>query len=106
MSDAPRGLYRKIVEDWKYYWMNQKQNSEEDYQNYFRRAFGVDANMMYSLEKKIEETCVLKVDYDKLKSENDRLWAMINEALEQSRVGNHYNAKSLLELALQPEGKE
>ncbi len=45
---------RDLIEKWKYYWMNQKQNSKEDYHNYFQRAFGVDANMMAHLEKLIE----------------------------------------------------
>lgn len=39
----------KVVMEWKHFWMNQRQNSEEDYQNYFRRAFGVDANMAHHL---------------------------------------------------------
>lgn len=39
----------KIIEKWKSFWMNQTQNSEEDRQNYFNRAFGIDANMKYHL---------------------------------------------------------
>lgn len=45
----------KVIEDWKYSWMNQTQNSKEDYENYFRRAFGVDSNMMHSLAHKVME---------------------------------------------------
>jgi hypothetical protein len=39
----------QLVEDWKYFWMDQTQNSEEDRKNYFSRAFGVDANMQHHL---------------------------------------------------------
>ena len=41
----------KIVEEWQQYWMFQKQNSPEDHENYFRRAFGIDANMRHHLAK-------------------------------------------------------
>ena len=40
----------EIARDWKLFWMNQKQNSKQDYDNYFRRALGVDANMRVHLE--------------------------------------------------------
>ena len=33
--------------------MNQTQNGEADRMNYFNRAFGIDANMIYSLAEKI-----------------------------------------------------
>ena len=48
--------------------MNQKQNNEQDYQNYFRRAMGVDANMRHHLATLI------------VKKENARL-APLHEAL-------------------------
>lgn len=38
-----------VIHEWKHYWMNQKQNSKEDYENYYRRALGVDANMAHHL---------------------------------------------------------
>lgn len=44
-----------VIEKWQCYWMNQRQNSEEDYQNYWRRAFGVDANMKHHLARMIVE---------------------------------------------------
>lgn len=44
---------RKVILDWKHYWMNQTQNSKEDYDNYFKRAFGIDANMQCDLARKI-----------------------------------------------------
>lgn len=48
-------FFIQVIEKWKAYWMNQRQNSTEDYENYFRRAFGVDANMKYSLAKMLVE---------------------------------------------------
>jgi len=47
-------FFLKIIRDWKSSWMNQRQNSEADYENYFKRAFGVDANMIHSLAKSLE----------------------------------------------------
>lgn len=55
-ATKPRELEEQIVDiiiDWKHFWMNQHQNSVEDQQNYFKRAFGIDANMQYSLAKKL-----------------------------------------------------
>lgn len=46
----------KIIQEWKYFWMNQSQNSEEDFKNYFDRAFGIDSNMMHHLAKLISES--------------------------------------------------
>lgn len=43
----------EIIREWKHFWMNQTQNSEEDRKNYFDRAFGVDANMMHDLANRI-----------------------------------------------------
>lgn len=48
-------FFLKIIREWKSSWMNQRQNSEYDYENYFKRAFGVDANMMHSLANRLEE---------------------------------------------------
>lgn len=54
-SRAPEGLekekFLKIIDEWKCFWMNQRQNNEADFQNYFRRAMGVDANMEHSLAR-------------------------------------------------------
>ncbi len=46
---------KEVVDDWRAYWMNQTQNSKEDYDNYFRRAMGVDANMGHHLARKFAE---------------------------------------------------
>jgi hypothetical protein len=47
--------YLDLIEVWLSYWMNQTQNSEADRANYFRRAFGVDANMRHHLAKLLAE---------------------------------------------------
>lgn len=46
-------FFLKIIRDWKYSWMNQTQNDQKDYENYHRRAFGIDANMVHSLADRI-----------------------------------------------------
>lgn len=47
----------KVIEGWKHFWMNQIKNTgdQADHDNYFRRAFGVDANMKYNLAKRLLE---------------------------------------------------
>lgn len=58
MSDKRRETEEKMLEvvrKWKHFWMNQKQNSEADYKNYFERAFGIDANMTHHLAKMITD---------------------------------------------------
>lgn len=44
-----------IVYEWKHSWSNQTQNSTDDFENYRRRAFGIDANMVHSLARRISE---------------------------------------------------
>jgi len=46
-------IMKEVIDEWIIYWMNQTQNSEEDYKNYLRRAMGVDANMRHHLAKLI-----------------------------------------------------
>lgn len=46
-------FFLKVILEWKYGWANQTQNNEQDFQNYFRRAMGVDANMIHSLALKL-----------------------------------------------------
>lgn len=55
-------FFIKIIDDWKAFWMNQTQNSEDDFQNYFNRAIGIDANMKYSLARRLEKAVNDKVD--------------------------------------------
>lgn len=43
----------EIIRKWKFFWMNQKQNSEEDFQNYFTRAVGIDSNMKHDLADRL-----------------------------------------------------
>lgn len=45
----------EVAYKWKHTWMNQRQNSKEDFENYHRRAFGVDANMIHHLAKMMAE---------------------------------------------------
>lgn len=46
-------FFLKIIRDWKHSWMNQTQNDKADFDNYFGRAFGIDANMVHSLARRI-----------------------------------------------------
>lgn len=76
----PMSEWKKVfldtIQEWKYFWMNQKQNSEQDFQNYQRRAMAVDANMqdhlasclekvVAPLEAKLAEAQRIKVEYDR-----------------------------------------
>ena len=54
-SNVTQNSLHEVVEEWQGVWMNQKQNNEADYQNYFHRALGVDANMRYSLSQMMFE---------------------------------------------------
>lgn len=47
-----RWLVERITE-WKHAWMDVKGTDERDRNNYFNRAFGVDANMKYDLARRI-----------------------------------------------------
>lgn len=51
-----RGLL--LAREWEAFWMNQTQNSEEDHDNYFRRAASVDANMIHHLGEMIDQKFV------------------------------------------------
>lgn len=42
-----------IIEKWQWDWMNQTQNSVQDFQNYFNKSVGIDANMRHSLADRI-----------------------------------------------------
>lgn len=61
-EQRPRELseefFLKVVRDWKHFWMNQRQNSKEDHENYCVRALGVDANMTHHLAKMLNESIV------------------------------------------------
>lgn len=56
-SEADK-IAQKIANDWKLFWMSQTQNSKQDYDNYFRRALAVDANMRAHLESLISAALV------------------------------------------------
>jgi hypothetical protein len=53
-QDRAREGTLEIIRKWKFFWMNQKQNSEEDFQNYFNRACGIDSNMIHHLADLID----------------------------------------------------
>lgn len=55
---ATEDNYLKIIQEWKHAWMNQYSNGHADHDNYFRRAFGIDANMKHSLAKLLMENSV------------------------------------------------
>jgi len=55
---ANKDHYLKIIQEWKHAWMNQYGNGQSDHDNYFRRAFGIDANMKHSLAKRLMENSV------------------------------------------------
>ena len=55
---ANKDHYLKIIQEWKHAWMNQYDNGQSDHDNYFRRAFGIDANMKHSLAKLLMENSV------------------------------------------------
>lgn len=91
-----------IIEDWKFFWMSQTQNSKEDYENYYRRAFGVDANMMHSLADRIEKALKAKESLpvapdeasfsfeDRLVTNECRAWGRVESRMEhQSKSWCH-----------------
>lgn len=46
-------IFLDVITEWKHKWMDVKGTDERDRENYNRRAFGVDANMKYSLARMI-----------------------------------------------------
>lgn len=48
-AEFDKEFFLNVIDEWTSFWMNQKQNCQQDYENYFRRALGVDANMRHHL---------------------------------------------------------
>ena len=48
------GFFLELISRWKFVWMDVKGTDHKDRENYHRRAFGIDANMQYSLARMIE----------------------------------------------------
>ncbi len=48
-----KDTFLEIITEWKFFWMDQRQNSKEDFENYHRRAFGIDANMKHDLANRL-----------------------------------------------------
>jgi hypothetical protein len=71
--------------------MNQHQNSKEDYENYHRRAFGVDANMIHDIGDRIDKAL------NKEKAEIQRLNRVIaKELTENDELGCEYTYINVL----------
>lgn len=51
-----KDFFLEVIREWKEFWMNQTQNSKQDYDNYFRRAIAVDANMSHHLATLLAES--------------------------------------------------
>lgn len=64
-------FYVKVIEKWKDFWMNQKQHNEDDRQNYFNRAFGIDANMKYHLANLLREAVSSSIERTEIKSDEE-----------------------------------
>ena len=94
MSKRDEESFLKVIRSWKTIWMNQKQNSEADYQNYLQRAFGVDANMSHSLAKMLAEDAearevqLVGLVRELLETITEMATGDETWSLEQERIGN------------------
>lgn len=52
----------EIIYKWKHIWMDVKGTDQRDRENYFSRAFGVDANMIYSLARLLQKELGVEQD--------------------------------------------
>jgi hypothetical protein len=83
-------FFLKIVRDWKHSWMDQRQNSEADFQNYYNRAFKIDSNMVHSLAKRLDDAI------NKAKGEDPRAagvkWVcqFLTELIDENVNGSMY----------------
>ncbi len=78
-------FFLEIIESWTRYWMNQTQNSESDRANYFRRAFGVDANMRHHLAMKMH------VAFEQMRKERDA-WKTMNDFRDKQERCNDWQS--------------
>lgn len=81
----------EVIEEWQSIWMDQRQNSEADFKNYFSRALGVDANMSHSLAKMMAKhfnaaLALKQGERTKSQIELDELLKSSNVALENFRL--------------------
>lgn len=89
-------VFVKIIDAWKGYWSNQTSNNQADFDNYFHRAFCVDANMKYHLAGKIHNKfieIVAVLDKFKLKLQEE------NTQLKERNVELERDLNSQIELA-------
>lgn len=65
-----------VAREWKSFWMNQiaVTGDQRDHDNYFRRAFGVDANMIHNIALRMRERC------------GDRIKSLQSQLDEQCRI--------------------
>lgn len=75
LTEAAKEEALEVITEWKHFWMNQKQHSQADYENYRDRAMGVDANMKHDLATRIatweaQRSAVLLEALEKLLQEN------------------------------------
>lgn len=93
MSEVNRESILEVCREWKGFWMDQTQNSEEDRKNYFNRACGVDANMIHHLADKINEhVSTLQSALLKAEAQNKVLREQRDKAIDESwgnPVGAH-----------------
>lgn len=80
----------QVVSDWKMFWSNQTQNSPEDQQNYFHRAFGIDSNMKHNLADRMNrfvesKLAPLQAEIAMLKNTIGH-WQIKNDALGWDKV--------------------
>lgn len=61
MKSLDKEFFLDVICKWKSFWMNQTQNSEDDRQNYFNRAYGVDANMKHHLAEMCSKAAIAAV---------------------------------------------
>lgn len=62
-----KDFFLGIIDEWQLNWMNVTGTNEADRSNYYSRAFGVDANMRYSLARMI---CKALASFEAWKKEN------------------------------------
>lgn len=87
LKKATRDRFKELIDDWQMFWMNQRQNSEDDYQNYWRRAFGVDANMKHSLAETIAKDPLIGIMAETLQVIHDQLFIESLNRYDDGKIG-------------------
>lgn len=96
--DSAKEIYLKEILDWKHAWMNQRQNSEADYQNYFHRAFGIDANMQHSLATRlVNRFHGTPTEMDSLVASNTEMYEILSDLNVILKTALHNGHHDLIE---------